>query len=38
MIAYYNRLSGSEILLPYTFNDEKELEKRLSHSMMAGFR
>ena len=37
MIAYYNRLSGSEILLPYTFNDEKSL-KRLSHSMIAGFR
>ena len=27
MIAYYNRLSGSEILLPYTFNDEKSLKK-----------
>lgn len=27
MIAYYNRLSRSEILLPYTFNDEKSLKK-----------
>ena len=30
MIAYYNRLSGSEILLPYTFNDEKSLKKVVS--------
>lgn len=30
MIAYYNRLSGAEILLPYTFNDEKSLKKVVS--------
>lgn len=30
MMAYYNRLSGSEILLPYTFNDEKSLKKVVS--------
>lgn len=30
MIAYYNRLRGSEILLPYTFNDEKSLKKVVS--------
>lgn len=30
MIAYYNRLSGSEILLPYTFNYEKSLKKVVS--------
>ena len=30
MIDYYNRLSGSEILLPYTFNDEKSLKKVVS--------
>ena len=27
MIAYYNKLSRSEILLSYTFNDEKSLKK-----------
>ena len=27
LIDYYNRLSRSEILLPYTFNDEKSLKK-----------
>ena len=27
MMAYYNRLSQSEILLPYTFNDEKGLKR-----------
>lgn len=27
LIAYYNRLSGSEILLPYTFSDDKSLKK-----------
>ncbi|WP_199535046.1 HNH endonuclease domain-containing protein [Roseburia sp. AF20-18LB] len=27
MIAYYNKLSGSELLLPYTFGDEKSLKK-----------
>ena len=27
MIAYYNRLSEAEILLPYTFNDDKSLKK-----------
>lgn len=27
MMAYYNRLSRSEILLPYTFNDEKGLKR-----------
>lgn len=27
MIAYYNKLSGSELLLPYTFGDDKSLKK-----------
>ena len=27
LIDYYNRLNGSEILLPYTFNDEKSLQE-----------
>ena len=27
MIAYYNKLSGSELLLPYTFGDDKGLKK-----------
>ncbi len=27
MMAYYNRLSQSEILLPYTFNDDKGLKR-----------
>lgn len=27
MIAYYNRLSENEILLPYTFNDDKSLKR-----------
>lgn len=27
MIAYYNKLSGSELLLPYTFSDDKSLKK-----------
>ena len=26
MIAYYNKLSGSELLLPYTFGDDKSLK------------
>ncbi len=30
MMAYYNRLSQSEILLPYTFNDEKGLKRVLT--------
>lgn len=27
MIAYYNKLSGSELMLPYTFGDDKSLKK-----------
>ena len=27
MIAYYNKLNGSELLLPYTFGDDKSLKK-----------
>ena len=30
MIAYYNRLSETEILLPYTFNDGKSLKKAVT--------
>lgn len=30
MMAYYNRLSQSEIVLPYTFNDEKGLKRVLT--------
>lgn len=32
MIAYYNRLNSSEILIPYTFNDDKGLKKTVSFS------
>ena len=30
MMAYYNRLSQSEILLPYTFNDDKGLKRGIT--------
>ncbi len=32
MMAYYNRLSQSEILLPYTFNDDKGLKRTITFS------
>lgn len=32
MMAYYNRLSQTEILLPYTFNDDKGLNRVITFS------